>query len=146
MFLALTAFFFGFAKMVAAQYGVIVNHYRMKGTVKASGCDLGIEGVRVAVICTDEGFSDTVRTVSAAGGDFSVSIPFKWELADRSFTIIAEDTDGRKNHGEFLSNLSYYRVRKEDLNAADDDGWDRYYDVTGPVEILMESKSDKPCD
>lgn len=146
LFLALTAFIFGFSKMVAAQYGVVVNHFKLQGMVVSSECGFGIPGVIVKAVSADGQNPDTVRVVTSESGSFSLELLSNWEIKNRSFIILTEDPDGEKNKGDYSAALTEFIVKDEELKVIDPNGWARHYESTVGLLIPLKHRGKKPCD
>jgi hypothetical protein len=146
LFLALTALLFGFSKMVAAQYGVVVNYLKVQGKVVSADCGFGIPGIFVKAVPSEGDNQDTIKVVTSENGSFSIDLMTYWEIKNRSFIILTQDPDGDKNRGEYLVSRTEFIVKEEELKVVDPDGWTKYYESSSELLLPLNYKGKKPCE
>lgn len=152
--LALAGVMLGFSFSIAAQYGII--HYdryefKLMGTVNSYECKDFLPDIKLKLIGTN--YDNNVFVIDSfytnSKGEFSYNKSFFSEdvylLNNKTIKIIAEDIDGRKNYGKFLTfekniNFNTEKVNKEEKS---------YYSTTllkcEPVKIELKQDGIPYC-
>ncbi len=143
---ALVALIFGFSGTVAAQYGVVENHYQVKGNVISEKCKDAVPGIKITLRATDaDGVDNDVVTTTDEKGNFSLELSDNEIYKFENFLLISEDTDGKDNIGDFQATRQQIVLRREDFTKTNYANWDQYFDSKTTYYFGLKFKNDEPC-
>lgn len=136
LYVLFLALMFGFAKEVAAQYGVISYYFEIKGKVKTED-NKPIKGIMLYID------GDTI--MSDDNGCFNYYKRAYTDYNIKFLKIVATDIDGPDNGGEFKSvewsgsNSDIIFDEKDKKSSY----WEHFYEPNGIIEIRMKRKEDQ---
>ncbi|MCK9613590.1 MAG: radical SAM-associated putative lipoprotein [Bacteroidales bacterium] len=143
---SIIAFIFGFSGTVAAQYGVIENHYLVKGNVKSEKCLTGIPQIKITLKATDEnGVDYFTETLTDDKGNYTIDLDNSKVLKFENYLMTVIDEDGKENQGDFQSTRQQVVLRKNDFTKSDFNNWNQYYDSKNTYNYALKFKKDQPC-
>jgi putative lipoprotein (rSAM/lipoprotein system) len=143
--IAVLALFFGISEEVAAQYGIVTNHYKLKGEVGVQNCPLEIPGIRIVLSNKINGQKlDTAVTDSSGKYEMNfISREFPKQLD--SLMLEAKDIDGEKNLGKFKTFTCPVTFSSDKLKQTAKEGWDSYYEYGSAFRFMMKPEDKPPC-
>ncbi len=145
-FFTIVAFIFGFSGTAAAQYGIVENHYSLKGNVISEKCKNPVPKIKVKLNVTDNyGKNVYDSAYTDEKGNFSLMLITSMMSSSDKFEITAEDIDGKVNNGEFLPARQTINLNNDDFILTKKGSWDNYYDSKTIYYMGMKSKQDTPC-
>lgn len=145
-FLSFLGLFLGFSNAVVAQYGIVENHFTLKGTVLSADCLSAVPSLKLSIQppSQDQQISDIIAEgATDAQGNFSLNTYYF--LNEESYILRVQDMDGPEN-GAFHDTA--FVVKTEDLKfAGDEQGhWTRMLTNTVPLSIRVHRDGPSPCE
>ncbi|MEI6123900.1 MAG: radical SAM-associated putative lipoprotein [Bacteroidota bacterium] len=142
----LIALLFGFSGSVAAQYGVVENHYTIKGQVLSEKCQTPIPDIKVMLNIVDTYGNRRIDTTQTdADGNFAVTLITTNMGSIARCDLRAQDVDGKANKGDFVGYSQSLVLNNQDYTLVRKESWDNYYDSKQTYYIGMKFKDDTPC-
>jgi len=141
---ALVALIFGFSGTVAAQYGVVENHYLVKGNVVSEKCKDAIPKIKITLRATDaKGVDHDQEAYTDENGNFSID---NMNLRSyQNYMLIAEDLDGMENKGNFQPTRQQLTLSADDFVKTNFENWDQYFDSKTTYYFALKMRKDEPC-
>ncbi len=141
---SLVALIFGFSGKVAAQYGVIENHYTVKGNIISEKCKEAIPKIKVTLRYTDaQGFDHDVYAFTDEKGNFSIDEPTL--IDNQNYFLMASDVDGKDNKGEFEPARQLITLNSKDFDKAGYEDWNQFFECKTTYYFGLKLKKDQPC-
>ncbi|HNW70817.1 MAG TPA: radical SAM-associated putative lipoprotein [Bacteroidales bacterium] len=139
------AIIFGFSGTVAAQYGVVENHYLIKGNVMSEKCNNAIPKIKITLRATNaKSEKEDLEVYTDEKGNFSIdNMYFR---SDQDYFLIAQDTDGQANKGDFQSSRQLITLNEKDFAKTAYENWDQYYENKTTYYFGLKLKKDQPCE
>jgi hypothetical protein len=146
LIILILGFVFGISQEVAAQYGIVISHYKMNGEVKMSDCDYSISGIKLSLKNARNG-EILATAVSNSKGSFDLSFDnsVRPDYLD-SLQLFAKDTDGAANWAEFDSSMINITFKGSALKIISNKEWDKYYEYPEEIFVGLKPKENSPCD
>lgn len=142
-FFSLVAMIFGFTGSVAAQYGVVENHYMVKGNVISEKCKDAIPKVKVTLRTTDAQGDHDLVAFTDEKGNFSID-NYNLSLSQNYFLLV-EDVDGPDNKGDYQPTRQAITLTHDDFVKAGYENWDQYFDSKTIFYFGLKSRTEEPC-
>jgi putative lipoprotein (rSAM/lipoprotein system) len=139
------ALIFGFSGTVAAQYGVVENHYLLKGNVISEKCNDAIPKIKITLKAADaKGVDNETVVYTDEKGNFSLdNLNLR---SDQNYFLIAQDTDGQANKGDFQPSRQLITLTENDFIKTKYENWDAYFESKTTYYFGLKLKKDKPCE
>lgn len=141
-------FLFGISEEVAAQYGIVQCHYKIKGEVYADQCDFGISGIRVSLINTADTNSNRVIAFTDSKGKYELELSDGMLFPEKvpPMQLRIEDVDGTQNKGSFKPISVPLIIDMNSVNETKRESWDRSYDYLIQNRFMLRPEGMLPCD
>ena len=141
---SLIAALLGFTGSVAAQYGVVENHYMVNGSVMSDKCKEALPQIKITLRAIDsKGVKHDMEARTDESGNFSIN---DVELKRfQYYELIAEDTDGKLNKGDFETTRQQIELTSDDFIKGSYQNWNQNYDSKTQYYFGLKFKQDQPC-
>jgi len=139
------ALLFGFSGTVAAQYGVVENHYLIKGIVISEKCKDAIPKIKITLRATEAtSENEDLEVYTDEKGNFSIdNLNLR---SNQNYFLIAEDTDVQENKGDFQPSRQLITLTENDFAKSKYESWDQYFESKTTYYFGLKLKKDKPCE
>jgi putative lipoprotein (rSAM/lipoprotein system) len=147
----LLALIFGISEEVAAQYGIPVSQYKIRGKVKAEACNYSIPNIRVTLNKANDTLFRPVTAFTDKEGNYELTVLLSGMSyhpleEKKDLQIVAEDIDGKENKGNFQAETEAVIFDPKQMRTTKDEDWDKSYEYIPPVDLQLKPMDVPPCD